>query len=86
MDGFIKLQGYDRESGKYFDLFIDVNRIATFSPNMNMVYTTIGTFTISKKSMCNLMAFMKTGVYLDLTEEWGEESLKGKEYSNFKTR
>ena len=58
---FIKLQEYDRQCRKHFDIFVNIDEIVAVSPYCNTIYTTTrtgggdGIFTISKYSMHELI-------------------------------
>lgn len=65
MSTFIKLREYDRQCGKYFDVFVNIDEIVAVSPDCNTIYTTAitgggdGVFTISKDSMRELIQVLK---------------------------
>ena len=65
MSMFVKLREYDRQCGKYFDIFVNIDEIVAVSPDSNTIYTTAitgggdGVFTISKGSMCELIQVLR---------------------------
>lgn len=65
MSTFIKLQEYDRQSRKHFDIFVNIDEIVALSPDCNTIYTTTrtgggdGVFAISTASMHELIQALK---------------------------
>ena len=64
MSKFIKLQEYDRQTRRNYDLLVNIDQIVAISVDMNLVYTTAktcsdGVFIITKDSMLVLIQALK---------------------------